>query len=387
MVQGSVADILALTLTSGLGPVLLSRAVETLGSTEAVLGASAADLQRVRGIGEGKSRSIVKELRSARGRAEDEIARAESLGVRLLVKGQAGYPSLLAQIPAAPTLLYVLGSVEALGDGQYPVGIVGSRRCTHYGLEQAQRFAGVFADSGLVVVSGGARGIDTAAHRGALRSGGVTVAVLGCGLAHRYPPENVALFDSIAESGGAIVSELPLETAAASENFPARNRIISGLSLGVMLIEAGRRSGALITARLAGDDHGREVFAVPGRVDSKASEGVLDLLKEGGAALVTEPGDVIAALESPARHRHGGTHADRYGQVGEPDELGMLSPEQDQIRRALEEPRTVDEIAEVAGMEPSRVRVVLTGLEISGRVGREGSRLVWRTQGACASGR
>jgi len=354
-------DLLRLTLTPGLGPVLARRALERLGSVDAVVGASAAELARVRGIGAVKSDAIARELRRANDRVEHELARAAEAGVRLVTIDDDVYPALLRELDDAPLVLYVRGELP----GDRAVAIVGSRGATAYGIEQGERFAGVLAGAGLAVISGGARGIDTAAHRGAVRSRGRTTAVLGCGLARCYPPDNRELFERIANEGGAVVSELPLETEPAPDNFPARNRIISGMSRGVLVIEAGRRSGALITARVAAEDHGREVWALPGRVDSRASAGSHDLLKRGGALLVTEPGDIIDWLDGVGR---GDGVEDEH--PSEPD--GEHAP----ILDALGEAQTPDELGEATGMSPAALRAALTMLELQGRVRREGSRIV-----------
>lgn len=382
--EGRGRDLLRLTLTPELGPVLIGRLIEAIGEPAAVLVASPATLARVKGIGDAKAARIAAGMKESARLVEDELGLAERLGVRIVVRGEAEYPPLLSEIADAPPLLYVRGSLMPEGPDRYAVGIVGSRQATSYGIEQAERFAGGLARAGLTVISGGARGIDTAAHRGAMRAGGRTVAVLGCGLAECYPPENNELFARIAGGGGAVVSELPLRAPPDAGNFPARNRLVSGMSLGVLVIEAGRKSGALITARLAAEEHGREVMAVPGRVDSSASDGTHELIKGGGAAMVTEPGDVLAVLETPARHEHGGTHASRYqmelpvaeagSHEGDPRVLGA-SEAQRAILAALDRPRTIDELATACGVDAGRLRVELTGLELQRRVRRAGGRI------------
>jgi DNA processing protein len=383
-------DLLRLTLTPGLGPVLIARLLERFGSPDAALSASAAQLEQVRGIGGGKSVQFVRGFKESGPLVEHELELAQRLGVTLAAINGPAYPPLLRQIPDAPPLLYIRGRLQTDTDDRYPVAIVGSRRATAYGIEQAERFAGVLARSGLTIISGGARGIDTAAHRGAMRSGGRTIAILGCGLAGCYPPENQELFDRIAGKDGhpvgAVISELPLSAPPESENFPARNRLISGMSLGIIVIEAGKKSGSLITARQALEDHNREVMAVPGRVDSPASQGTHELLKQHGAALVTDPGDVLQILETPARHSFQGTHEARYSDPrapglfssdaaparGAPAALAATPPQQ-AILAALSEPRTLDEVAQTTGLDIGALRAELTMLELQKRIVRRGS--------------
>jgi DNA processing protein len=385
MIAEPTRSVLRLTLTPGLGPRRIAALIERFGSATAALAASAKELERVPGIGEVTAARVARGMRESAELAEREIARAEQLSVRLVGLEDREYPALLAQIPDPPPLLYVLGSLEPTGPDRYPVGIVGSRSCTAYGIEQAERFAGVLAGSGLTVVSGGARGIDSAAHRGALRVGGRTIAVLGCGLAHRYPPENARLFDEMIAGRGAVVSELPLDVPPQAENFPGRNRIISGLSLGVVVIEAAKGSGALITARQAAEDQGREVLAVPGRIDSPASEGSHELIKAGGAALATSPADVLALLETPARHHFHGTHEARYADPGATEPPGLWTeqaeqpvlaaagdPLQRRVIEALDRACSPDDLAQRLGVGPGELRAALTMLEIRGAVRRRG---------------
>lgn len=379
--------LLRLSLTPGLGPRRVSALIEAFGSPVAALAASPGELERIPRIGRVTAAKIARGLRESLAISEAAIGHAADLGVRIVARGEPGYPQLLTQIPDPPTVLYVAGSLRPDDDDRYSVAIVGSRACTAYGIEQAERFAGVLAGSGLTVVSGGARGIDSAAHRGAIRNGGRTVAVLGCGLAHRYPPENERLFEQIVAMGGAVVSELPLDVAPQSENFPGRNRIISGLSLGVIVIEAAQGSGALITARAAAEDHGREVLAVPGRVDSPASEGCNGLIRAGEAALAMSPADVLDLLETPARHHFQDTHEARYrtSSNGASDEtlwqdegprgdtVFAGSEIENRLLEGLETPRSVEELAESLDFGTSEVRATVTLLEIRGLVTRRGA--------------
>lgn len=403
---------LRLTLVEGLGPATIAKLVSLAGSAEAALELSPSQIGLCK-IGQDRASRIVTGIKNSLSIAEDEIARAEKVGVQFVSVAEGSYPSLLREVPDPPPILYYKGKLAA--EDRFAVAMVGSRRCTAYGLEQATRFAGTLARAGMTIVSGGARGIDTAAHRAALMSEGRALAVLGCGLAHAYPPENAELFERIVSPDsngivrGAVISELPINTAPDRCNFPRRNRIISGLSLGVLVIEAGRGSGALITAQQAVEEHGREVFALPGRVDSAASEGSNDLLKAGGAGMVTEPADVIALLESAARHQHAGTHAARYATGGrtstETDErifgaaaesratniaatpkppttlktLATPLPEEHlKILNALDRERSADELVEMTGLAASSLRSHLTMLEITKRVQRVGARFAKR---------
>src|SRR4051794_9205944 len=284
---------LQLAMTDGIGPILIARLVKAAGSAEAAASADATLLRQVEGIGSAKSAMIAASLRQAAGETDTEIARAEAAGAKLICLEDGEYPPLLRDIPDPPTVLYLRGSLEPRDLNA--VAIVGSRKCSFYGREQAERFGALLAGAAVSVISGGARGIDSAAHRGALsHPQGRTIAVLGSGVDVAYPPENASLFEQIALRG-AVISEYPMGTPPVAENFPRRNRIVSGMSRGVLVVEADERSGALITARQACDDHGRPVFALPGRVDNKLSVGPHKLIRDG-ATLVTNLEEILEGL-------------------------------------------------------------------------------------------
>ena len=303
-------------------------------------------------------------------------------GVRLLHLDEAEYPRLLKLIPDPPLLLWVRG--EVCGDDALAVGLVGSRRCSGYGREQAERFAARCADAGLCVVSGGAYGVDIAAHRAVLRVKGRTTAVIGSGLNRPYPADHAETFDRIvAEGSGAVVSELPMFVGPRAEHFPRRNRIISGLSLGVLVIEAARRSGALITARVCVDDHGRECMAVPGRIDSPASAGCHDLIRKGAASLVTSVEDVLEQLgEAGELLKVGLDQSDAARANGEaasaPPSLfeANLTDTQRAVVTLLDDARSLDELVAGSGLAPAQVQADLTVLEIRGTVKRRGGLFV-----------
>jgi len=308
--------VLRIALCRGIGAKTFVRLMESLGSIDEIVGAGPSVLATAEGIGTKRADSIRRALDDADVDGEREAM--ESIGASLIVSGDADYPDLLAMIPDPPVALWVRGRLS--DDDRLALAMVGARRCTAYGRDQAGRLAALLAQSGLAIVSGGARGIDGEAHRGALRVGGRTIAVLGCGLARAYPPEHAELFDHIVEQdAGAVLSEYPMHVGPRAEHFPRRNRIISGLSLGVLVVEAGRGSGALITARTAAEEHGREVMALPGRVDSPASVGCLQAIRDGWAGLVLTHSDVLLQLEESSGHLVRGameaTHARTAGRT------------------------------------------------------------------------
>ena len=284
-----IANWLKLIRAENVGPKTFSRLLDHFNSIDRALGASVSELTKINGIGFKTAETI------ARSRdkfdTEAELALADKLGVWLLHIRDDRYPPLLKHIYDPPPVLYVKGTLTA--SDNLGIAIVGSRRCSLYGQEQASRFAHLLASAGFTIISGMARGIDTATHQGALSANGRTIAVQGCGLGNIFPPENKKLFELISESG-ACVSELPLGYEPLAENFPARNRIIAGLSLGTIVVEAGMRSGALITARAAMESN-REVMAVPGKIDSPLSAGAHRLIKDG-ARLIESVEDVMEAI-------------------------------------------------------------------------------------------
>jgi DNA processing protein len=280
---------LILAGAEGVGPVTFGKLLNYFGSPAQALDASVIELSKVEGIGLHTAEKIA----ASRDKTDTdaEIALAEKLGVWIVHLYDEQYPAQLKLIYDPPPVLYVKGTL--VESDNLSVAIVGSRRCSLYGSEQASRFAHILAGAGFTICSGLARGIDTAAHQGALAAGGRTIAVQGCGLATVFPPENKKLFDSIAESG-ACISELPLRYEPLAENFPPRNRIIAGLSLGTIVIEAGSNSGALHTAKSA-LEYNREVMAVPGKIDSPLSHGANRLIKQG-AKLVDSLEDIMESL-------------------------------------------------------------------------------------------
>jgi DNA processing protein len=286
-------DWIALNMTPGVGPRVTSRLLEHFGSAEAIFDAPRRELALLRLPPETIESIAARELH---GRAEAEIEQVRKLGGDILVLDDGVYPALLRETYDPPVVLYVKGAwAECL---EWPcVAIVGSRRCSTYGQNAALMLSRELAQRGVTIISGLARGIDAAAHRGALEAGGRTVGVMGTGLDQIYPRDHKKLADEILNRGGALVTQFPLKTPPVSENFPYRNRVISGLSLGVVVVEAAENSGSLITARLAMEQN-REVFAVPGNITSRNSFGTNYLIKGAGAKLVQQWQDVASELPS-----------------------------------------------------------------------------------------
>ena len=283
---------IALNMVPGIGAVLARRMAEAFGSVAAAIGASAEALRLVPGIGPERAEAFARALGSVD--PETELARARDAGVQIITAGDESYPRLLREIHDPPLALYVRGAAESLGTAC--VAMVGTRGPTQYGRETAARFGFQLAQAGVTVVSGLARGIDTESHRAALRAHGRTVAVIGSALDEIYPRENTGLADEIAASGGAVVSEYPFGRKADRQTFPMRNRIVSGLSRAVLVVEAGVTSGTLITANHA-LEQGRAVLAVPGRIDNPAALGCLKLLRQG-ARLAECVDDVLEEMQT-----------------------------------------------------------------------------------------
>lgn len=352
----TVRALIRLTQTSGVGPRTLEALLAHFGSPERVLSAAAAQLMHVEGVG----RTIADRIIQARTEIDPdvELALAAQRGVSILTRSSPAYPALLEQIHDPPALLYVRGTLEP-ADAR-AIAIVGSRRATAYGQRVAEKLARSLARAGLTIVSGLARGIDAAAHRGALAAGGRTIAVLANGLGQVYPPEHEDLAAQIAESG-AVLSEMPMRQEPIAGLFPQRNRIISGLSLGVVIVEAAPKSGSLVTAQHAVEQN-REVFAIPGPIDSLASRGPHQLIRDG-ARLVETADDILEELAPHIREQ-----LDVSGSVESPADSPThprLSEQEKAVLARLDDlPKGADELISLTGLAPSQIMATLSVLEM-----------------------
>ena len=358
---------LAISLTQGLGPTKARKLVEHFGSAEAVFHASLTELESTgiqavsaQSIATGKSAEL----------AREEIAHAATAGVTVLSGEDLCYPSRLKEIYDPPLVLYVRGNPEVLA--QPGIAMVGTRHPTPYGSGMAERLAGDLAAQGLVIISGMARGVDTASHRGAIAAKGKTVAVFGTGVDVIYPKENSRLSEQILALGGALISEFAMGTFAAPQNFPIRSRILSGISLGVLVVEAAEYSGTRITARCALEQN-RDVFAVPGNVTNKNSWGPNTLIKRGAKLIATWEDvwedlatEVKLALTPPPSPESGGASSASLF----PDE--GLPPHEQRILNLLQadEATHIDELVErlETEMSSSEIFAALFELELTGKV-------------------
>jgi len=348
----------ALKSVPGIGDLNFKRLIDRFQSPERVFEASLSQLLAVQGLSQRLASAI--KGHKIPDAVKKELDRVSKKRYRILTLADPDYPALLCEIPDPPPFLYVAGRINPAWKN---IAVVGSRSASTYGLSTTRRLCSQLAAYQFTVVSGMALGIDTAAHQGALMGNGPTVAVLGSGLENIYPPENRRLFQEIAENG-AVVSEFPLSTEPEGHNFPRRNRIISGMSLGAVIVEATRKSGSLITARLAAEQ-GREVFAVPGSIQSYKSRGTHSLIKQG-AKLVERVEDIVEELFPQIDYRNAGAPQASAEQACPPADL---SPEELTVYQALEPyPIHVDDLVHHVSLTPGRLLSVLLALELKGLV-------------------
>lgn len=349
----ALLDVLRLALVPGVGPKLRQALLAHFGSVAAILAAPPSALRDVPGIGPKLSRAIAAAHDDTTAIEQLTAARREQIDV--VTESSGRYPRSLREIHDPPAVLFVRG--QLLPDDALAVAIVGSRHATNYGLQQAEQLAASLARAGLTIVSGLARGIDAAAHRGALAAGGRTIAVLGSGVLNIYPPEHVELAEEISRCG-AVISESPLHAAPIAGAFPQRNRVISGISLGVVIVEAALHSGALITGRHA-MEQGREVFAVPGRIDNRMAHGCHRLIRDG-ATLIETADDVLAELGPlvAAAPRSDGRV------VHHPAELKLNDVERQVLDAVGQEATSIDAVVATCGLATPQVLATLSVLEM-----------------------
>jgi DNA processing protein len=352
--ESDLLDLLRLTMVPGVGPKTARTLLERFGSAGKVLGASESSLRDVPGVGPRLAGLVARARREVD--AQAELDRCRKSGVRIVAQGDDDYPQALRDIPDPPALLYVRGTIEPADE--LAIALVGSRKSTPYGERIAGRLASSLARVGLTVVSGLARGVDAAAHRGALSVGGRTIAVLANGLGEVYPPEHDELAREVAASG-ALISESPMGQSPLAGLFPQRNRIISGLSLGVVVVEATPKSGSLSTARHAVDQN-REVYAVPGPVDSLASRGCHALIRDG-AKLVETVDDILEELGPLVREVKAKAEEPA---IRHPAELSLSDQERTILGKLDDQGVAIDALIVSTGLTASQVMATLSVLEL-----------------------
>ena len=346
---------IALNLIEGVGPVRARSLLEHFGDAPTILAASKSQLLRVHNIGDDTAEKISGWEKSID--LAGELKRIADFGCHVLIQSDENYPPSLREIYDPPLVLYVKGELTA--KDKNAVAMVGSRMTTHYGIETARKLAYQLAYTGVTVVSGGARGIDTAAHQGALSGKGRTIAVLGTGINLIFPPENAELFERIA-ANGAVMTQFPFNRPADKQSFPIRNRIVAGMTLGTVVVEANLSSGALITANFA-TEYGRQIFAVPGRIDSPLSKGCHDLIKKG-AKLCEGVEDILSEFEYlfPASNK-----PPSAGDTGVLPALELSANEQKIFDAVtVDDEASIDEIIRASGLPSSTVNVALFSLEM-----------------------
>lgn len=351
--ESALHDTIRLAMVEGVGPRLRKALLDEFGSATAVFAAPPSELRSVPGIGPKITQRIAVAREDIDVQAEIELCRQKN--IHLLTEESENYPRALREIHDPPGVLYVRG--ELLPQDGLSVAIVGSRHATQYGLAQAERLAASLARAGLTIISGLARGVDAAAHRGALSAGGRTLAVLGSGVLNIYPPEHQVLAIDVIKAG-ALISESPPHSPPFSGAFPQRNRIITGMSTGVIVVEAALSSGALISARHA-MEQGREVFAVPGRVDNRMAHGCHRLIRDG-AKLVETADDVLEELghmTAPVKKPDG-------QQINHPAELLLNELEQKVLAEIRSDATSIDEIVSHSGLPIAQVLSTLSVLEM-----------------------
>jgi DNA processing protein len=342
----------------GVGNLLGKRLIDQFKSPQNIFQASDDELLQVDGVTR-RHVSAIKTHKMPQG-VEAEMELVERKGYRIVTLTDSDYPQLLRQIPDPPPFLYVSGRLDR---SPMKIAVVGSRNATGYGITTTKSLSANLASSGITIVSGMARGIDTAAHHGALTAGGKTIAVLGSGLERIYPADNKPLFQRISEQG-AVVSEFSLFTEPEAYNFPIRNRIISGMSLGTVVVEATKKSGSLITARLAAEQN-REVFAVPGSIQSFKSIGTHTLIKQG-AKLVENAQDIIEELTPMIQYKE---RAGKNRRKADEDIPALLTADELQVYDALGPyPVHIDHLARTISLGPGKLSSILLKLELNGLV-------------------
>jgi DNA processing protein len=343
---------IALSVVPDIGPVFAKKLLSLFKTPERIFDAEMDDLLSLEGIGINRAKKI-KEF-SLWEIVDKQIKVLEKKGIDVVSLHDPSYPEMLREVEDAPVVLYMKGDIQP--QDRYAIAIVGSRKPTPYGTSVVENISGELASMGFTIVSGMARGIDSISHKGALRAGGRTIAVLGSGLDVPYPSENKGLMDKIAGSG-CVISEFPPGTSPDRENFPRRNRIISGLSLGVLVIEATSDSGSLITTGYA-LEQGREVFAVPGNITASNSEGTNELIKRG-AILTRRAEDIVEELAPVLKG---------FIRTKEKAKIEITDEEKKLCNLLSGEPRHIDSISRESGLPTSRVLEILLSLELKGAI-------------------